>query len=184
LLDVIGSSLNRVADPSQPAPRVPLERVKRNYDENSYRQLALEITNAMEETLAKADPHTHASFHVDRGRDLLNQGFTAEAEKEFREAIMRDPTSASAHVGLARAAETLNDSASARTEASTSLRLQPNIDAYLVLARLEMNDNKLDAATEAVERALALEPANANALAVKRAIQSRKSGQSLSAPQQ
>src|SRR3954471_19922159 len=138
LLDVIGSSLNRAADPSQSAPRVPLERVKRNYDENSYRQLALEITNAMEESLSKTDPRTHASFHVDRGRDLLNQGFTAEAEKEFREAVLRDPTSAGAHAGLARAAEALNDPAAARNEAGTSLRLQPNVDAYLVLTRLEM----------------------------------------------
>ena len=178
LMDVIGSSLNRTADPSQPAPRVPLERVKRNYDENSYRQLALEITNAMEESLAKTDPRTHAAFHVDRGRDLLNQGFTTEAEKEFREAVMRDPTSAAAHAGLARAAESLNDLATARNEASTSLRLQPNVDAYLVLARLEMNDNKLDAATEAVGHALALEPANANAMAVKHAIEAKRSGQS------
>jgi Tfp pilus assembly protein PilF/TolB-like protein len=183
LMDVIGSSLNRAADGSQPAPRVPLERVKRNYDENSYRQLALEITNAMEQSLAKADPRTHASFHVDRGRDLLHQGFTAEAEKEFREAIMRDPTSAAAHAGLAQASESLNDTAAARNEAATSLRLQPNIDAYLVIARLEMNDNKLDAATEAVERALALEPANSNAVAVKRAIEAKRSGQSQSVPQ-
>jgi Tfp pilus assembly protein PilF/TolB-like protein len=179
LLEVIGNSLNA----PQAAQRVPLERVKRNYDENSYRQLALEITNAMEEALAKTDPRTHAAFHVDRGRDLLNQGFTTEAEKEFREAVLRDPTSAGAHAGLARAAEALNDPAAARNEAGTSLRLQPNVDAYLVLARLEMNDNKLEAATEAVNRALALEPANASALSAKRAIEAKRSGQSQSVPQ-
>ena len=183
LLETIGSSLNRSADVSQPQPRIPLERVKRNYDENSYRQLAIEITNAMEESLAKTDLHTHAAFHVDRGRDLLNQGLIADAEKEFREAVMRDPTNAAAHAGLARAAESLNDGAAARNEAGTSLNLQPNIDAYLVLARLEMNDNKLDAAIEAVNRALSLEPANASALAVKRAIEAKRSGQSQSTPQ-
>lgn len=184
LLDTIGSSLNRGADSSQPSPRVPLERVKRNYDENSYRQLAIEINNAMEESLAKTDPHTHAAFHVDRGRDLLNKGLTADAEKDFREAVMLDPTNAAAHAGLARAAETLSDFPAARNEARTSLNLLPNIDAYLVLARLEMNDNNLDAATDAVTRALALEPANASAQAAKRAIEDKRSGQSQSTPQQ
>jgi Tfp pilus assembly protein PilF/TolB-like protein len=184
LLDMVSSSLNRATDFSQSAPRVPLERVKRNYDENSYRQLAIEISNAMEESLAKTDPASHAAFHVDRGRDLLTQGLTSDAEKEFREAVMRDPTNAAAHAGLARAAESANDATAARNEASTSLNLQPNVDAYLVLARLEMNDNKLDAAVEAVNRALSLEPANAGAQAVKRAIDARRSGQSQSTPQQ
>lgn len=186
LLDAIAVNLGRSADPSQPVGpiRVPLERIKRNYDETSYRQLAIEIRNAMEESLANADPRTHAAFHVDHGRELLNQGFTADAEKEFREAILRDPTSAGAHAGLARIAESRSDPNAARSEARTSLRLQPNVDAYLVLARLEMNDNNLDAAAQAVDRALALEPANGNAQAVRRALVAKKFEKSQSMPQQ
>ncbi len=181
LLDSINTGFARALDPTQTTQnRVPLERIKRNYDETSYRQLALEISNAMEASLANADPQTHAKFHSDRGRDLLNQGFIAEAEKEFKEAVFRDPMSAAAHAGLARVAETRNDAARARSEAQASINLQPNVDAFLVLARVEMNDNKLDAASDAVERALALEPNNASAQAAKHAIAARRSGQTQS----
>ena len=37
---------------------------------------------------------------------------------------------------MAHALEQQGDSANARSEAQTSLRLQPNVDAYLVLARI------------------------------------------------
>jgi len=185
LLETINAGFGRTIDPSQPIVqvRVPLERIKRNYDENSYRQLAIEITNAIEASLANADPQTHAAFHSDRGHELLNQGFVAEAEKELKEAIMRDPTSAEAHAGLARVAENRNDAARAHSEANASLRLKPNVDAYLVLARLEMANNNLDAANDAIGRALALEPENAVAQAARRTLEEKRSGQSQSIPQ-
>jgi Tfp pilus assembly protein PilF/TolB-like protein len=182
LLDTITLNPIRLTDSAPPQPRIPLERIKRNYDETSYRQLAIEITNAMEESLAKTDPHTHATFHIERGRDLLNQGLTADAEKEYREAIMREPTNAAGHAGLARVAEVRNDPVRARSEAQASLRLQPNVDAYLVLARLNMNDNKLDAAADDVDKALALQPANADALSTKRTIAARRAGQTQPVP--
>ncbi len=63
---------------------VPLERIKRNYDEASYRQLELEIHNMAEVRLAKADAPTHAAYHVQRGKDLLAQNMPEQAEIEFR----------------------------------------------------------------------------------------------------
>ncbi len=48
--------------------RVPLQRIKLNYDETSYKQLAMEIQKANELRLAQADPHTRAEFHVDRAK--------------------------------------------------------------------------------------------------------------------
>ena len=67
------------------APKTPLERIKHNYDEASFRQLAIEIQNAAEIRMEHADPATHARFHLERGRQLLSEGFAAEAEKQFRE---------------------------------------------------------------------------------------------------
>ena len=58
----------------------------------------------------------------------------------------------------------------ARSEAETALRLKPSADAYLVLARLDLRDNKADAAVQNVDQALRLEPANASAQALKRAV--------------
>ena len=156
------------------AARLPLERIKQNYDESSYRQLALEIENAMEQSLAKTDPKTHAQFHVDRGREMLDKGLFEDADREFREAVMRDPTNAGAHAGLARVAANKGDTATARREVQTSLQLSPTADAYIVLGRLDLSDNHLEAAEKNADQALALEPNNDAAVMLKRDVVSKQ----------
>jgi tetratricopeptide (TPR) repeat protein len=172
----------RAAGTSPNPLKMPSERLKQNYDESSFRQLSLEIQAAAEQRLAKADPRTHAAFHVNRGAELLRRGFVVEAEGEFREAISLDHSSPEAHAGLARVLERKPDPAAARIEAENALRLRPSVDALLVLARLDLSENKLDAAGEYVSRALQLEPANGSALALQRAIAARvpEQGQRLS----
>ena len=149
---------------------VPLERIKSNYDENSFRQFFLGIQSAAEERLARTDPASHAQFHVSRGQELLAQGFVAEAQKQFREAAMLDPQNAEAHSGLAHTLEADNNLAGARTEAEAALAIRIFIDPLLVLARLDLRDNRTDAAAHSVDRALHLDPANASALNLKRAV--------------
>jgi Flp pilus assembly protein TadD/TolB-like protein len=150
--------------------RLPLERIKRNYDESTFRQLALEIDNSNEARLAKADPASHAAFHMQHGQELLQEGLTGEAEKQFREAVVLNPNSPEAHASLAGVLESSQDNVGARNEAHASLKLQQNAEAYLVLARLDMAENKPAAAMQNVEHALALDPSNAAAIALKRDI--------------
>ena len=150
--------------------KLPPERIKRNYDESSFRQIALEIENTNEARMKKLDAAGHAAFHVQRGEELMDSGLTGEAEKEFREAVSLDPASAAAHSGLARVLESSQDPAGARNEARASLKLKPSVEAYLVLARLDLNENNSAAAGQNVERALALDPGNAAAAALKRDI--------------
>lgn len=150
--------------------RLPSERLKRNYDESPFRQLALQIQAAAEQRLAKTDPKTHASFHAARGHELLGQGFVAEAESEFREAVSLDKSNPEAHAGLAHVLEMKHDGAGARSEAETALRLRPFVEPLLVLTRLDLSENKPDEASDHVNRALQLEPSNGSALALKRAI--------------
>ncbi len=166
------SLLDVFSDASKPAAqaRTSLERVKSNYDENSFRQLFQGIQAAAEERLAKTDPVTHAQFHMSRGHELLVQGFLAEAQKEFREAITLDPASPEAHAGLARSLEADNDPAGARAEAEAALGLKIFIDPLLLLARLDLRDNKADAAAQSIDRALKLDPADPSALNLKRAV--------------
>ena len=152
--------------------RVPLQRIKLNYDETSYKQLAMEIQKANELRLAQAAPHTRAEFHVDRANDFLKRGFPTEAEKEFTEAVAADPSNAAAHAGLAATLES-SDTAKAVAEARTALQLKPSVDAYLVLARIHVKENKLDAASSEVAGALGLDPANSAALDLKRSIDER-----------
>jgi Tfp pilus assembly protein PilF len=180
LLNIIVSNASSAlnAHPVDAAqPRLPMERIKRNYDETSYRRLALDIQNAAETRLAQADPRVHGEYHVEQGRALLAQGFVPDAEKEFREAIILDPTNAAAHLGLARALEEKGEPAVARDEARTAVRLQPSAEAYLVLARLDLRENNLKPASDSVERALALEPSNNVALALRRTISGKMTEQ-------
>jgi tetratricopeptide (TPR) repeat protein len=160
---------------------IPLERIKRNYDEASFRQLEFEIVSALERKLAQSDPATHARAHVEQGEQMLAEGFTLEAEKRFREAVLLDPANAAAHAGLA-AALVNGDPATARTEAATAIRLQPSAEAYVVWAQLDLRDNKLQEASEHVDRALALDPASATAQALKREVSARLAGVSAAAP--
>lgn len=168
--DRVNAELSTRASPAPPtaAARVPLERIKRNYDESSFRQLALQLQAFAEQRLAKTDPRSHARFHVGRGGDLLAQGFVSEAEREFREAVSLDPANPQAHSGLARVLEVSGDLAAARSEAQAAIRLRLFAEPYLVLARLDLKDNKTDAALESINRALQLEPTNPAAQALKR----------------
>ena len=80
-LDVVSASSTGSATPA----KLPLERIKPNYEEASFRQLALEIENLNETRLAKSDARTHANFHVQHGRQMLAENLVTVAEKDFRE---------------------------------------------------------------------------------------------------
>jgi Flp pilus assembly protein TadD/TolB-like protein len=158
------------------ATKLPLQRMKQNYDETSYRQLAMEIVRAAEGRLSKASPQEHAAFHAERGNQFLKQGFTQEAQAAYQEAIVLDPTSAAAHLGLAQAYEADAKDKEAVSEANAALRLKASAPALLILARQNLKDNKFSAASEEVERALVLEPANQDAQKLKDAITEKLAG--------
>ncbi len=173
LLNTINSGTVAPASASN-SNHLPLERLKSNYDESSYRQLEIEIENAMEQNLSNADPKTHAKYHAEHGFELLERGLVSEADRQFREAVQRDPANAKAHAGLAFVQENKGDMAGARKEAETSLQLEPNANAYVVLGRLDLRDNHLDAAEKSADHALALEPDNAAARSLKRDVVSKQ----------
>jgi tetratricopeptide (TPR) repeat protein len=161
--------------PANPT-HLPMERIKRNYDEASYRQLEMEIHNINEARLAKMDARTHAAYHVQRGKELVAQNMPDQAEAEFRDAITTDYNNDAAHAELAMLLEKKGDMTNARAEAQTSVRLKPNVDGLLVLARIDLKQNQVDSAVHEVDRALALEPANSAAQALKRDIATRQTG--------
>ena len=69
----------------------PPERIKRNYDEDAFRQMTTQMQGWVEQRFARSDAHAHALFHVERGKELLAHCFVAEAEEEFRHARAVDP---------------------------------------------------------------------------------------------
>ena len=155
---------------SSDSSKLPLERIRTNYEESSFRQAAIKIAAVAEQRLAKTDPHSHAQFHADRGHELLVQGFLSEAEGQFREALSLDPANADSHAGLARVLEARKDFSGARSEAEAALRLREFPEPLLVLARLDLRENKTEAAAEDVNRALRWDPESSQALALQRAI--------------
>jgi Flp pilus assembly protein TadD len=153
-----------------------MERIKRNYDEASYRQIEMEIHNFAEARLAAMDGTKQASYHVERGKDLLAKNMPEQAEVEFRAAISVANNDEVAHAQLAVLLEKKGDVTGARAEAQTSVRLKPNVDGLLVLARLDLKQNQVQVASGEVTRALALEPGNGTALALKHDIAARQTG--------
>ena len=166
---VTGTNAPQAANP----PRPPLERIKRNYDETSYRQLALEIQNANELRHASLPRPEHAANHVALGEELFNRGLPDQAENDFREAILLDPVNAAAHLGLAHVLESRNELTQARSEASSANRLQPSIATALLLGSIELKQGKPESAQEHIDRALKMDPSNVTAIAMKREVAAR-----------
>src|SRR5438067_1276938 len=165
--------LQTLALGSSSLARPPLERIKRNYDEASFRQLAFAMENAEEAQMANSNPRKHAAMHVDQGKQRLSQGFYEEARDHFRKALALDPQNSEAHLGLANAQIALNDLAGARSELEQSLRDRPTSETYVVLAQLHLKENKLDAANDDLTQALRLEPTNSSALQLRQQLTSR-----------
>ncbi|HEU4637017.1 MAG TPA: tetratricopeptide repeat protein, partial [Edaphobacter sp.] len=155
----------------------PLERIRRTYSEASFRQAAFQIDQLRAARLATLPSSEQAAQYIQMGSDYLAQGLIPEAEREFQAALAASPTSAEAHAGLAQVRERSEDAAGARTEAQASIQLKPNAAAYLVLARLELNNNQVAASAADVAQALKVEPNNTAALGMKQALAAR--GQTL-----
>jgi len=163
--------------------KMPAERLNRNYQENAFRQMTTQMQGWAEQQFARSDPRSHARYHVELGRELLAHGFTAEAEAEFLHASAVDPTSTAALTALADVYDARGDAREARAQAEASLRLHESAGAYLVLTRLDLRENRMDAATENVNRALQLEPGNPAAQDLKRTLAAKLAEKAQPLPQ-
>jgi tetratricopeptide (TPR) repeat protein len=155
----------------------PLERIRRTYSEASFRQAAFQLDQMRAARMATLSPDKQAAEYTQLGRDYLAQGLIPEAEQEFQAAIAADASSAAAHAGLAQVREHSGNPTDARAEAQRSLTLKPNVPAYLVLARLDLQANELASSASNVSKALQLEPKDSAAQGMRQALQAR--GQNL-----
>ena len=155
----------------------PLTRIKRGYSEAGFRQAAFEMEQLQQAQLASLAPPQRASELVKDGDQFFQRGLVLEAEREYREALKADAQSALAHAGLAAVEERDGEGDAARDEAHASIRLTPNVPAYLVLARLDLQANQLSAAASDVSDALRVDPESASAKGMKLALERRKDSQ-------
>jgi tetratricopeptide (TPR) repeat protein len=173
----IASSTTAAANVGGSSDFAPLERIRRTYSEASFRQAAFQLDQMRAARLATLPPAEQAAQYTQLGHDYLAQGLIPEAEQEFQAAIAADASSAAAHAGLAQVRERSGSTTDARAEAQTSLNLHPNVPAYLVLARLDLQANEMASSATNVSKALQLEPKDTAAQGMRQALQAR--GQSL-----
>ncbi|MGA2354597.1 MAG: tetratricopeptide repeat protein [Terriglobales bacterium] len=150
--------------------KVEVERIKRNYEEDAFRQMTTQIGSWAEQRFALSDAHTHARYHVELGKELLAHGFTTDAEGEFRHAAAVDPSSTAALTALAEDYDERGDAREARAQAEAALRIRESAEAYLILARLDLREDRMEAAAQDIDRVLQLEPGNAAGQDMKRTL--------------
>jgi tetratricopeptide (TPR) repeat protein len=142
---------------------LPLERIQRHYDGASVRQAAFELEQMQEMRLASMPAQQRAAALVKDGDQFLDRGLILEAEREYHAALAADSHSAMAHAGLAEVRERSGDDKAAKREARDSLAIEPNAEAHLVLARLDMEQKNLSGAKSEAATALKLDPGSAAA---------------------
>ena len=151
----------------------PTTRLRRTYSEASYRQATFQVDQMRAMRLTTLPPALQAIEYTQIGRDYMTQGMLPQAEQQFNAAVTADPRNAAAHLGLAEVREQSGSVDEAHAEALQSVKLAPSVNAWLVLARVDLAKNNLPAANAEVRQALQLEPANAAALAVRRSLEAR-----------
>ena len=157
------------------SPVVPPSRIKQNYDESSYRQLSLELQNAIEESIGRAKPAAQSSLHLERARELLASGAASQAESQFRASLAQDPGNPDALAGLAHALLLENSFDEARKQAQAAIAVEPSSEAYLVLARAALHDRNRIAANQSLQKALSVGPPDDETRAVAREILNQSS---------
>jgi tetratricopeptide (TPR) repeat protein len=151
----------------------PLERIKRTYDGAGVRQAAFELEQVQQMRLASMPAPERAAELVKDGDQFFGRGLILEAEREYQAALAADSKSALAHAGLAAVRERSGDDDAARKEAQLSLSLHPNVPAHLLLARMDLASNQIDAAAGQVGAALKLDPSSPGALGMRQALEAR-----------
>jgi TolB-like protein len=151
----------------------PIERIRRTYSEASFRQAAFQLDQMRAMRLATLPAAQQVAEYSQQGRDYLAEGLIPEAELQFQAAIAADAASPVGHAGLAQVREQSGNLEDAKAEAAKSIQLRPNVAAYLVLARLDLQANELQKSATNVGNALLLEPGNSAAMGMKAALAAR-----------
>jgi tetratricopeptide (TPR) repeat protein len=183
LLDSLTPAAGSIV-PSSLTTKTPQERIKRNYEEDAFRQMTMQMGSWAEQQFARSDPRAHARFQVELGKELLAHGFTTEAEAEFQHAVEVDPSSTAPVTAIAEVYEARGDARQARAQAEASLRLRESAEAYVVLTRLDLSENRIESAAQNINRALQLEPGNLAGQELKRTLAAKlaEKAQPLSQP--
>ncbi len=185
-----GSAQTPTADPTGTAANPDasdaaeaLERIKRQYDGAAFRQAATMLDSMEAARIATLPPAQQAVKLSADAREKLDAGLLLEAESEYRKALEADASCAQAHGGMAEVMERAGDVAGARRQAEAARANGGDVHAELVLARLDLAANHLDAALADVEAALHMDGRNRAARDLRKVIENRKNAAERENPQ-
>jgi len=145
-------------DAKNPGSLARYERVKRELDITSLR---LELQGPQVQRAGAADPvrgRDSTVEHLRRGRQELGAGRLDAAEQEFLAAVAADPHNASAHRELAEIYQRRGKLDDAVAELQLSLAARDSAVVRTRLARIYLEQKKVDLAREEVEKAVKLAP--------------------------
>jgi len=160
--------------PSAAGSGDPLERIERGFDAAAFRQAAVMMDQMEATRLAALTPEQRAQTLSTQAREYLSRGLLLEAERLYRQAIAADDKSEVAHEGLAEVRERTGDAEGARREAQAALAIEPSVESYLVLARLDLAASQLAEADRNAGEALKLSPDSKAAKEVLRQVSARQ----------
>jgi tetratricopeptide (TPR) repeat protein len=154
--------------PAASSPKLSSHRMKHNYEEDAFRQVNAQMEGWAEQRFSHAEARAHARFHIALGKELLAHGFGSEAEEQFKHAATLDPLSPAPLIALAEDYEARGDGTGSRNQLEAALRLRESVDAYLLLVRLDLKENRTEAAEKDMNRLLQMEPLNSVAQDLRR----------------
>lgn len=153
---------------------LPQPRLKKQYNGQAFRLLAVTVHNSLEDMLSKEPPAEHGRFHLLRGEDDVKQRRYPEAIQELTEAAGLLPGNADVHFFLGQAYEMNGEHNKAVDELNAALRLNNNAVTHLWLAHAYLSLHQTADALTQGQAALALEPGNTNAQRLIDALRTRQ----------
>jgi tetratricopeptide (TPR) repeat protein len=154
--------------PASATAKLSPQRMKHNYEEDAFRQVNAQMEGWAEQRFSHTEARAHARFHIALGKELLVHGFSSEAEEQFKHAATLDPLSPAPLIALAEDYEARGDDARSRAQLEAALRLRESVEAYLLLVRLDLKENRTEAAEKDINRLLQIEPLNSAVQDLKR----------------
>lgn len=153
---------------------LPQPRLKKQYNGQAFRLLAVTVHNSLEDMLSKEPPAQHGRFHLLHGEDDVKQGRYPEAIQELTEAASLLPGNADARFFLGQAYEMNGEHHKAVDELEAALRLNNNAVTHLWLAQAYLSLHQTADALTQGQAALAIEPGNADAERLIDALRTRR----------
>ena len=156
----LSSKYEEMEDRPAAGPPVPpgLERVRTDFDGTPVAKLDQAITSS-----AQREQRDLAAFHLDRGRRLFEREQDREAMTELRRAVYLSPYEAAAHLLIGRIHLRAARAQDAIDALKISIWSEDSAAARVALAEAYLSAKNAPAARSELERALALDPASADA---------------------